>query len=135
MSVHLVATQQRLIESMVSQLLNLRTKKALKQNGLSQLLPEERYVCSAEQRFQKRLRGMVQAVSDGQPAMVEFAHLSESRRNVTVKFVKHVNEVIGLDSRRYGPFEPEDVAAIPAASADILMADGDAIEITTRDDV
>lgn len=134
-SVHLVATQRRLIESMISQLLSVRAKKALDQNALVQLLPEERYVCSAEQKFQRRLKSIVQAVSDGQPSVVESASLSESQRNVTVKFVKHVNEVVGLDLRHYGPFEPEDVASIPAASADILMAGGDAVEIITRDDV
>lgn len=134
-SLHLVATQQRLIESMVSQLLTLRAKKALDQNVLIQLLPEERYVCSAEQKFQRRLRNMVQAVSGGQPSVVESAHLSESQRDVTVKFVKHVNEVVGLDLRHYGPFDPEDVASIPAASADILIAGGDAVEIITRDDI
>ena len=78
---------------------------------------------------------MVQAVASGQPSFVEFAHLSESQRNVTVKFVKHVDELVGLDMRRYGPFEAEDVASIPAASADILIAGGAAVEVYTRDEV
>jgi hypothetical protein len=77
----------------------------------------------------------VEAVSSGQPSFVEFAHLSESQRNATVKFMKHVNELVGLDMRHYGPFEADDVAAIPAASADILIASGDAVEVITRDDV
>jgi hypothetical protein len=77
----------------------------------------------------------VNAVSSGQPSFVEFAHLSESRRNVTVKFVKHVNELVGLDMKHYGPFEADDIASIPAASADILIAGGDAIEVYIRDDV
>lgn len=132
-SVHLVATQARLLESMVSQMLNLRLRKALEQNAVLQLLPEERYVCSAEQRFRRRFQTMVRAVSGGQPSFVEFAHAAESQRSVTVKFVKHVSELVGLDLRRYGPFEPEDVASIPAASADILIASGDAVEVHTRD--
>ena len=78
---------------------------------------------------------MVEAVSSGQPSFVEFAHMTESQRNVTVKFLKHVNELVGLDMKRYGPFEAEDVASIPAASADILIAAGDAMEVYTRDDV
>ena len=135
MIVRLTATQSRMIESMVGQLLKLRTQKAMRQNALLQLLPEERYVCSAEQKFQRRFKTMVEAVSSGQPSFVEFAHLSEAQRNVTVKFVKHVNELVGLNMRRYGPFEAEDVASIPAASADILIAGGDAVEIYTRDDV
>ena len=133
--VRLTATQSRIIESMVGQLLKLRTQKAAEQNALLQLLPEERYVCSAEQKSQKRFKTMVEAVSSGQPSFVEFAHLSEAQRNVTVRFVKHVNELVGLDMKRYGPFEAEDVASIPAASADILIGSGDAVEIYTRDDV
>ncbi|MDG6953671.1 MAG: DNA replication complex GINS family protein [Nitrososphaerota archaeon] len=134
-AVRLAATQTRLIESMVSQLLKVRSRKAIKQNAVLQLLPEERYVCSAEQRFQRRFQTLVDAVSSGQPSFVEFAHATENQRNVTVRFVRHVNELVGLDMRRYGPFEAEDVASIPAASADILIAGGDATEILTRDDV
>jgi len=134
-SVRLIASQAKMIDSMVRQLLRLRTKKAMQQNALLQLLPEERYVCSAEQKFQKRFQTLVGAVSSGQPSFVEFAHLSESQRNITVKFVKHVNELVGLDMRHYGPFEADDVASIPAASADILIAGGEAMEVYTRDDV
>ncbi len=134
-SVRLISTQTRMIESMVRQLLKLRTRKAMRQNALLQLLPEERYVCSAEQKFQRRFETMVEAVAGGQPSFIEFAHLTESRRSVTVRFVKHVNELVGLDMRRYGPFEADDVASIPAASADILIAGGDAVEVYTRDDV
>ena len=133
--VRLTATQAHIIESMVRQLLRLRTRKALRQSTLPQLLPEERYVCSAEQRFQRRFQTMVEAVSAGQPSYIEFAHISESQRSVMVRFVKHVNELVGLDMRHYGPFEAEDVASIPAASADILIAGGDAVEINTRDSV
>lgn len=134
-SVHLSTTQAKMIESMVSQLLRLRTRKAMQQNALLQLLPEERYVCSAEQRFQRRFEILIAAVASGQPSFVEFAHQRESQRSVTVRFVKHVNELVGLDMRRYGPFEADDVASIPAASADILISGGDAVEVYTRDDV
>ena len=133
--VRLTATQSRMIESMIRQLLTLRTRKAMRQNPLLQLLPEERYVCSAEQKFQRRLQTMVEAVSSGKPSFVEYAHQNESQRSITVRFVKQVNELVGFDMRRYGPFEAEDVASIPAASADVLIAGGDAVEVYTRDDV
>ena len=135
MSTKLTAAQARMLESMVRQLLKLRMKKAIQQNAILQLLPEERYVCSAEQRYLKRLETLVDAVSWGRPSFVEFAHLSESKRNVTVRFLKHVNELVGLDLRHYGPFDVEDVASIPAANADILIAGGDAVEIYTRDEM
>jgi len=133
-SIRLTATQSRMIESMVSQLLKLRTNKAIRQNALLQLLPEERYVCSAEQKFQRRFHVFVESVSSGQPSFIEFAHLDESRRSITVRFVKRVSELVGLDMRHYGPFESDDVASIPAASADILIAGGEAVEVFTRDE-
>lgn len=134
-SIRLTATQGTMFKSMVTQLLKLRIQKAIQQNAVLQLLPEERYVCSAEQKFQRRLDTLVDAVSGGQPSFVEFAHATEAKRNVTVRFLKRVDELVGLDLRHYGPFEIEDVASIPAANADILVAGGDAVEIYTRDDV
>ena len=134
-AVRLTATQSEIIESMVRQLLRLRTQKAMRHDALLQLLPEERYVCSAEQKFQRRFETMVEAVSRGQPSFVEFAHLNEARRSVTVRFVKRVNELIGLDMRRYGPFEADDVASIPAASAVIFFYVWESLDIYTRDDV
>ena len=130
----LIAKQARMIDSMARQLLVVRAKKATQQQALLQLLPEERYVCSAQRRFQRRFDAFVEAVSAGQPSFIEFAHRKEAERNVSVRFTKHVDELVGLDLRRYGPFEAEDVASLPAANADILIAGGDALEINTRDE-
>ncbi len=130
----LIARQAGMIDSMSRQLLALRAKKATQREAFLQLLPEERYVCSAQRKFQRRFDTFVEAVSGGQPSFIEFAHRSESERSVTVRFTKHVNELVGLDLRRYGPFEPDDVASIPAVNADILVAGGDAAEIYTREE-
>ncbi len=133
-SVRLIEAQVRIVESMAKELLGLRMSKATQQNALLQLLPEERYVCSAQQKFQRRLQSMVRAVSQGQPSFVELAHRRESERTLTVRFTRRVNELVGLDLKRYGPFEEDDVASLPAANADILISGGDAMEVRTRDD-
>jgi DNA replication initiation complex subunit (GINS family) len=130
----LIAKQAGMIDSMVRQLMVVRAKKATQQHVMLQLLPEERYVCSAQLRFQRRFEAFVEAVSAGQPAFIEFAHKSEAERSISVKFTKYVDELVGLDMRHYGPFEPEDVASLPAANADILIAGGNAVEIYTRDE-
>jgi DNA replication factor GINS len=129
----LIAKQIRMIESMVKQLLTMRVNKATQQLAFLQLLPEERYVCSAQQKFQRRFETFIMAVSAGQPSFIEFAHKSEAERSISVRFTKHVDKLVGLDLKRYGPFEAEDVASLPAANADILIAGGDAVEICTRD--
>jgi hypothetical protein len=129
----LIAKQARMIDSMVRQLLTIRANKAVQQRASLQLLPEERYVCSAQQKFQRRFETFVGAVAAGRPSFVEFAHKSEAERSIGVRFTKHVDELVGLDLRHYGPFEAEDVASLPAVNADILIAGGDAVEICTRD--
>lgn len=130
----LIARQTEMIESMTRELFGLRAEKASRENAYLQLLPEERYVCSTRQRFQKRSNAFITALSAGQPSFVEFAHRSEAARNTTVRFTKHVDELVGTDLRRYGPFEIDDLASIPASNADILTAGGDAVEVYTREE-
>ncbi len=130
----LVARQTEMIESMTRELFNRRVEKASRGNAYLQLLPEERYVCSTRQRFQKRFDAFIEALSTGQPSFIEFAHRRESARNTTVRFTKRINELIGTDLRRYGPFEVDDLASIPASNADILIAGGDAVEVYSREE-
>lgn len=131
-AVRLISRQTEMIGSMIRQLFGLRVKKAAARNAFFQLLPEEKYVCSIQQNFQGRFDAFIEAVSVGKPSFIEFANRSESARNMTVRFVKHTNELVGADLRRYGPFEQNDVASIPAANAAILIASGDAVETYIR---
>ncbi len=130
----LITRQVEMIRSMITQLLNIRARKATEQNSFGQLVPEERYVCSAQRKFQTRFNTFVEAISAGQPSFIEFAHRNEATRNVTVRFTKHVDELVGMDLKHYGPFEADDLASIPAANADILIMAGDAVEVLTRED-
>ncbi len=129
----LITKQVRMIDSMTRELLILRANKATQQRAFLRLLPEERYVCSAQQKFQRRFEIFTEAVSAGQPSFIEFARRSEAERNISVKLTKHIDELVGPDLRRYGPFEAEDIVSLPTANADILIASGDAVEICTRD--
>ncbi len=130
----LIARQVRMIGSMSRELLDLRVRKALDQKGLSLLLPEERYVCLAGSRQRRRYEMLLDALSSGKPSLVEFAQRDETTRRVTIKFLRKVNELVGMDMKHYGPFGIDDMASIPAASADVLMAEGDAVEVFTMAD-
>lgn len=130
----LVAVQTAMMKSMCRDLLSLRAAKAKDQKAFLQLLPEERYVFTAQRRFDRRLDAFVSAIATGQPSFVDYAKKSESERSVTVRFTRHVDELVGLDLKHYGPFETEDVASLPAANADILISGGGAVEIFVRED-
>jgi DNA replication factor GINS len=128
----LIAKQSELLASMVRDLVRVRMSKASSQKAIPQLLPEERYVCSMERTYARNLDSFIQAVASGQPSIVELERKSELARSTTVRFLKHVDELVGLDLRKYGPYEPEDLALIPAANADLLVANGEAVEVTPR---
>lgn len=129
----LVARQSSMLESMVRRLLEVRAAKALSQKAVSQLLPEERHAVFAGEAYGLEIRAFADAVSSGQPSAVELARKNEMNRSATVRFLKHVNELVGPDLRRYGPFEPEDLASLPAVSAEVLVASGEAVEVRPRD--
>lgn len=128
----LIAKQLGLLASMVRDLVKVRMNKASSQGTVAQLLPEERYVCSMERTYSRNLDCFTEAVASGQPSTVELQRKSELARSTTVRFLKHVDELVGLDLRKYGPYEPEDLALIPAANADLLVANGEAVEVTPR---
>lgn len=130
----LIAKQTKIIGSMVKQLLTVRAKKASQQHAFLQLLPEERYVCLAQRRFQRRFEAFIEAICAGKPSFIEFARKSDTEKRISVRFTKYIDELVGLDLRRYGPFQAEDVASLPAANADVLISSGDAVEIYTRDE-
>ncbi len=50
-------------------------------------------------------------------------------RFIALRFLKEVPEIVGLDMKVYGPFKAEDVAALPAENAKILVKQGLAVEI------
>lgn len=134
MTNRLALRQQRMLESMVSSLLAIRAKKAVSRGLASQLLPEERYVCLAEDTFKSRFETFVESVSAGQPSFVDFAQRAEVTRSSTIRVLKPVTEIVGIDLRRYGPYNPNDLATLPAANAAILIANGDAAPVLTRDE-
>jgi DNA replication factor GINS len=128
----LISKQSEILGSMVRDLVQTRMSKAVSQKATSQLLPEERYVCSMESSYARNLDAFIEAVASGQPSAVEVARKNELGRSTTVRFLKHVDELVGLDLRKYGPFAAEDLALIPAANADLLVANGEAVEVTPR---
>lgn len=134
-ALRLIDVQKKMIQQMSRDLIILRVGKAIAGDALPELLPEERYVALARHEYDVRLDAFVDAVSAGQPSFIRYANRKDSGRNMVVKLMKHVDELVGLDLVRYGPFETGDIASIPAVNAQILIADGNAVEISAREGI
>lgn len=125
----LISKQVEMIDGTIRRLLNIRVQKAIAQSATQQLLPEERYVCSVAIEFQQRKEAFLEAVINGQPSFVGMAYRNEMGKSVTVRFLKPVTEIVGFDLRRYGPYKPQDIAVVPSANVDVLVANGEAVVI------
>ena len=129
----LVRRQLELIDGLTRRLLTVRTRKATSQGIAYRLLPEERFVCASAIEFRRVSEEFIHAVVNGQPSFLANAVRRELGRSVTVRFLKPVEEVIGFDMRRYGPFKSEDIAVIPSANADVFVANGEAAIVHPRE--
>jgi len=49
-----------------------------------------------------------------------------------LRFIKEIPVIVGADLKTYGPFQIEDVAALPIENARVLVRQGVATEIEIR---
>jgi len=131
-TIRLAQRQASILEGLVRTLVTLRTQKAGSSGSTARLLPEERYLCVPREEYASRVESFILAVASGRPSAVEYAVRMETNRKTVVRFTKPVSEVIGQDLLRYGPFKPNDLASVPSANADILVANGEAVVVHPR---
>ena len=131
---HLISRQSEMVGGMVDYLLRRRIEKAAALGLAPRLLPEERFASRSADSLERRIRELVAATTSGRPSFLEHARRQEMTRSTTLRFLKPVPEIIGLDMRRYGPFNPDDLASLPAANAELLVTKGEAVVVQTRDE-
>lgn len=131
----LTRKQLSLLEGMGKQLLDRRLEKAIKAHDTKDLLPEEKFVCEYHMEFERMCGRLAKAIVNGQQSTIAVLQKNQMRKKVTVRFVKPLEEIVGYDLNRYGPFRVHDVAEIPAANAEVLVSNGDAVVVYARDSV
>lgn len=95
----------------------------------SKLTEEEKYVLEANLDAFKKKESLVLASTEGREKMLKiFSKLVHSRK-VIVRFLKPIEQFIGVDMNKYGPFLKEDVAVLPFENVRSLIEDGTAEEI------
>ncbi len=56
----------------------------------------------------------------------------EKSRKRVLRFLKETPAIIGADMKTYGPFQPQDVASLPAENAKVLTKQGVAVEVEVK---
>jgi DNA replication factor GINS len=95
----------------------------------SRLTEEEKYILDAEQDSSKRKDYVLMAALSGRSKILESISSKVRSRQIIVRFLKPMEQFIGIDMNKYGPFHKEDVAKLPFENARSLIGSGEAIEI------
>ena len=125
----------RMITDMVSLLLKMRIEKALKSKELdySNLLDEERYILDSDDELRQRKDTVLSATLNSRLKLLETVSKNHKFRSIVVRFLKPIDQIVGSDLEKYGPFEAEDVASLPFENASALIGKKIAVKINWED--
>ena len=120
---------------LTSLLINIRLDKITKSDNIDfkNLLDEEKFILDAEEEQRERTEMILSATINGKSKFLESISQNHKTKTVVIRFLKEVDEIIGADLEKYGPFKTEDVATIPYENAQALIAKNIATKVRWED--
>jgi DNA replication factor GINS len=118
--------KQSLIEmtsELTALLLNIRLEKTIKSEGIdfTNLLDEEKFILDAEEQKRERTEMILSATINGKSKFLESISQNHKTKTVVLRILQNVDEIVGADLEKYGPFKPEDIATLPYENAQALI--------------
>lgn len=110
-----------------SSITHLNGKEAI---DYSKLTDEEKYILDGEKEVEKRINAVLAATLKGRPKALELISNKIRSKQTIVRFVKPMEQFVGVDMEKYGPFYEEDVAVLPSENARSLIENGEVVEIS-----
>lgn len=120
---------------LTSILLHIRLEKTIKQDlaDFSNLLDEEKFILDVEEQKRERIEMILSATINGKSKFLESISQKHKTKTVVLRFLKEVDEIVGVDLEKYGPFKAEDIATIPFENAQALVTQKVATKIHWED--
>ena len=97
------------------------------------LLDEEKFIFDAGEEQRDRTEMILSATINGKSKFLESISQNHKTKTVVIRFLQEVDEIIGADLEKYGPFKIEDIATIPYENAQALIAKNIATKIRWED--
>lgn len=120
---------------LTSLLINIRLDKISKSNNMDfkNLLDEEKFILDAEVEQRERVEMILSATINGKSKFLESISQNHKTKTVVIRFLQEVDEIIGVDLEKYGPFKTEDIATIPYENAQALITKNIATKVRWED--
>ena len=97
------------------------------------LLDEEKFIIDSEEEKTERTEMILSATINGKSKFLESLSQGHKTKTVVIRFLQEVDEIIGADLERYGPFKTEDIATIPYENAQALISKNIATKVRWKD--
>jgi DNA replication factor GINS len=95
----------------------------------SNLTDEEKYVLYGDREREHRISIILNTLFEGKPKTLENIVSSINQNFVILRFLDSMEQFVGVNMNKYGPFKKEDVAILPFENARSIIENNKAIEI------
>jgi len=124
-----------MVSEITSLLLKIRLEKAIKTNKINynNLTDEEKFILEAQDEVEERKKIILSGTLNGKSKLLESIAQNHKTKLIAVRFLKEMDQIIGSDLGKYGPFNEEDIATIPYENAQALITKNIATKIRWED--
>lgn len=95
----------------------------------SNLTDEEKYVFYGNKEREHRINIVLNMLFEGKPKTLEKIVSSINQNYVILRFLGSLEQFVGINMNKYGPFKKDDVAILPFENARSIIENNKAIEI------
>ena len=120
---------------LTSLLLHIRLEKISNSTDydVGYLLDEEKFIIDSQDEQNERTEMILSATINGKSKFLESLAENHKIKKIVVRFLENVDEIVGADLEKYGPFKVEDIATIPYENAQALIAKNIATKVRWED--
>ena len=128
-------TMIEMATELTSLLIHIRLEKISNSDDyeISHLLDEEKFILDSQEEQNERTEMILSATINGKSKFLELLAENHKIKKVVIRFLSEVDEIVGADLEKYGPFKAEDIATIPYENAQALIAKKIATKVRWKD--
>ena len=128
-------TMIEMATELTSLLIHIRLEKISNSDDyeISHLLDEEKFILDSQEEQNERTEIILSATINGKSKFLELLAENHKIKKVVIRFLSEVDEIVGADLEKYGPFKAEDIATIPYENAQALIAKKIATKVRWED--
>jgi len=128
-------TMIKMVTELTSLLIEIRVNKISKSADLEigHLLDEEKFILDSQENQKERIEMILSATINGKSKFLESLAQNHKTKKIVIRFLHEVDEIVGADLEKYGPFKTEDIATIPYENAQALITKNVATKVHLED--